>query len=164
MSKKFQAALQRRDGVSHVAIAGIIDEDNELAALVDQIPPGAVRIDLGQVRRINSLGVRDWVEWVKRLEAKHVQVVLVACSPAVIAQLNMIFGFAGQGAVESFYIPYVCPSCDVDRTLLVAVAALGPPPHEPPPCTCDQCGQAMEFDDVAASYFMFLSQPRRAPR
>ena len=61
MSQKFQAAVHHRDDISYIKLSGVIDEDNELADLVDKIPPGTAVIDLGEIERINSCGVRDWV-------------------------------------------------------------------------------------------------------
>ena len=51
-----------------VKLAGVIDEDNELGRLVDKIPAGTAVIDLGEIERINSCGVRDWVNWLDELE------------------------------------------------------------------------------------------------
>ena len=68
MSQKFQAAVNQREDVSYVKLAGVIDEDNQLGELVDQIPSGTAVIDLGEIERINSCGVRDWVNWLSRLE------------------------------------------------------------------------------------------------
>jgi len=63
MSNKFQSSIQHRGDMSFVKLGGVIDEDNELADLVDKIPSGTAVIDLGEIERINSCGVRDWVNW-----------------------------------------------------------------------------------------------------
>ena len=44
MSQKFQASVQHRGDVSYVKLGGVIDEDNELADLVDKIPTGTAVI------------------------------------------------------------------------------------------------------------------------
>ncbi len=77
MSQKFQATVHQRDDVTFVKLAGVIDEDNELSDLVDKIGVGTCVIDLGEVERINSCGVRDWVNWLSRLENNGAEVVLV---------------------------------------------------------------------------------------
>ena len=38
---------------------------------------------------------------------------------------------------------------------------MGPPPHEPPTCRCDECDLVMDFDDMPDSYFAFLSNQRK---
>ena len=160
MSQKFQAAVHRRDDVTLVKLSGVIDEDNELADLTDKIPRGTAVIDLGEVERINSCGVRDWVNWLSQIETNNTKVVLVECSPAIVAQINLVNNFTGSGIVKSFYVPYFCPECDEEKVLLVESADMGPPPHEPPVCRCDECDLVMDFDDMPDSYFAFLSNQK----
>jgi len=161
MSQKFQASVQHRGDVSYVKLAGVIDEDNELADLVDKIPTGTAVIDLGEIERINSCGVRDWVNWLSKLENNGTRSVLVECSPAIVAQINLVNNFTGNGTVKSFYVPYFCPECDEEKVLLVEAADMGPPPHEPPTCRCDECDLVMDFDDMPDSYFAFLSNQKK---
>ena len=161
MSQKFQASIQHRGDVSYVKLGGVIDEDNELGDLVDKIPSGTAVIDLGEIERINSCGVRDWVNWLSKLEANGTRSVLVECSPAIVAQINLVNNFTGSGVVKSFYVPYFCPECDEEKVLLVEASDMGPPPHEPPTCRCDECDLVMDFDDMPDSYFAFLSNQRK---
>ena len=163
MSQKFQAAIQHHGDVSVVKLVGVIDEDNELGDLVDKIPNGTAVIDLGEVERINSCGVRDWVNWLGKLEKNGSRTVLVECSPAIVAQINLVNNFTGQGVVKSFYVPYFCPECDEEKVLLVEAGDMGPPPHEPPTCRCDECDLVMDFDDMPDSYFAFLSNQKKLP-
>ncbi|HLU66537.1 MAG TPA: STAS domain-containing protein [Kofleriaceae bacterium] len=164
MSQKFQAAVHHRDDLSFVKLAGVIDEDNELGELTDKIHGATVVIDLGEVERINSCGVRDWVNWLGRVEAKNIEVVLVECSPAIVAQINLVNNFTGNGVVKSFYVPYFCPECDEEKVLLCETADMGPPPHEPPICRCDECDLVMDFDDMPDSYFAFLTNQKKIAR
>lgn len=160
MSQKFQAAAHHRDDVTFIKLSGVIDEDNELADLIDKIPQGTAVIDLGEVERINSCGVRDWVNWLGKIETNSTSVVLVECSPAIVAQINLVNNFTGTGIVKSFYVPYFCPECDEEKVLLVESADMGPPPHEPPTCRCDECDLVMDFDDMPDSYFAFLANQK----
>src|SRR5689334_6094702 len=161
MSQKFQASVQHRGDVSYVKLGGVIDEDNELGELVEKIPTGTAVIDLGEIERINSCGVRDWVNWLSKLEYNGTRSVLVECSPAIVAQINLVNNFTGNGVVKSFYVPYFCPECDEEKVLLVEASDMGPPPHEPPTCRCDECDLVMDFDDMPDSYFAFLSNQRK---
>ena len=161
MSQKFQASVQHRGDMSYVKLGGVIDEDNELGDLVDKIPSGTAVIDLGEIERINSCGVRDWVNWLNKLEGNGTRSVLVECSPAIVAQINLVNNFTGSGVVKSFYVPYFCPECDEEKVLLVEATDMGPAPHEPPTCRCDECDLVMDFDDMPDSYFAFLSNQRK---
>ncbi|MEO7731925.1 MAG: hypothetical protein ABIY55_13200 [Kofleriaceae bacterium] len=161
MSHKFQSSVQHRGDVSFVKLGGVIDEDNELNDLAEKIPQGTAVIDLGEIERINSCGVRDWVNWLSKLESNGTRSVLVECSPAIVAQINLVNNFTGSGVVKSFYVPYFCPECDEEKVLLVEATDMGPPPHEPPTCRCDECDLVMDFDDMPDSYFAFLSNQRK---
>ncbi|HEU4610727.1 MAG TPA: hypothetical protein VFS15_01570, partial [Kofleriaceae bacterium] len=76
-------------------------------------------------------------------------------------QINLVNNFTGSGVVKSFYVPYFCPECDEEKVLLVEASDMGPPPHEPPTCRCDECDLVMDFDDMPDSYFAFLSNQKK---
>ena len=154
--QNFEAVVSRQGDYSLVKLSGVVDEDNGLGDLAEQIPVGTAIVDLGDIERINSCGVRDWVNWLGRLERQQVRVILAGCSPPIVAQLNLVSNFAGTGGVKSFYSPYFCPECDEEKVMLVETADMAQPP-EPPTCRCDECDLVMDFDDMPESYFAFLA-------
>jgi anti-anti-sigma regulatory factor len=162
MNERLLATVQQRNDESNVRLAGILDEDNNLGEIVGKVSAGRTVINLSGLERINSCGTRDWVNWLARLDAKGIQPVFVACSPAIVAQLNLVKNFAGHGAVKSFQVPYHCPECDEEKLLLVDVADMGPAPHVPPECRCDDCEALMTFDDLAEAYFGFVPAAQAA--
>lgn len=168
MTDKLVATIeQRRSGARLVRFDGVLDEHNELGELSDKLGAGIALINLSGVERINSIGTRDWIRWLASLEAKGTRPVLIACSPAVVAQLNRIKNFAGNAAVKSFQVPYRCSMCERDQLLLVHVADMGEAPHQAPACTCDGCGGPMRFVDETGDYFAFLSElppPKPEPK
>jgi anti-anti-sigma factor len=162
MSQKFQADVRQGDGVTLVKLAGVIDEDNELNEATEKVAAGQVIINLADIERINSCGVRDWVNWLGKIEKNGAKAVLVECSPAIVAQINLVNNFTGQGAVKSFFAPYFCPQCDREKVLLVDAADLaGKQPLKAPTCRCDECDGVMDFDDMEDSYFAFLSNAKK---
>lgn len=166
MSQKFQTAVHQRDDVTYVKVAGVIDEDNELSELTDRVSGATIVIDLGEVDRINSCGVRDWVNWLGKVDGaqRAGEVVFVECSPSIVAQINLVNNFTGSGVVKSFYIPYFCPECDGEKVLLTEVSDMVGPPYEPPTCRCDECDLVMDFDDMPDSYFAFLSNQKKVAK
>ncbi|HEY5924735.1 MAG TPA: STAS domain-containing protein [Kofleriaceae bacterium] len=155
---------QRRSGARLIKFVGAIDEQNELAELVEKVGPGTALINLAGVERISSTGARDWINWLATLEAKGTRPVLIACSPAVVEHLNSNKNFAGSAVVKSFHVPYECTSCTRDKLLLVHVIDMPDAPYSAPPCTCDACGSEMEFVNESGTYFAFLSQlPKPKP-
>src|SRR5438477_8368965 len=162
MNPKFQASVANREDVTYVKLSGVIDEDNELASLSDKIGSGTAVIDVSEIERINSCGVRDWVNWLGKVEKNGAKVVLVECSPAIVAQINLVNNFTGQGVVKSFYAPYFCPNCDLEKVLLVETRDMhGQTPFKAPSCRCDECDGPMDFDDMEESYFAFLGNAKK---
>src|SRR3569623_125590 len=153
MAHKLRATVEQAGDTSVVKLAGNLDEDNNLGRLVSEIPAGTAEIDLGGVERINSVGIRDWVNWLAALDANGTRTVLVACSPAIVAQINLVKNFAGNGAVKSFQVPYHCRECDEEKVVLVETAEMSEPGAAPPMCPCASCGRAMDIDEVPESNF-----------
>jgi anti-anti-sigma regulatory factor len=161
MNPKFHAAVHQREDMTYVKLGGVIDEDNELGDLTERIPAGTAVIDLAEIERINSCGVRDWVNWLTKIERGGGRVVLVECSPSIVSQINLVNNFTGTGVVKSFYAPYYCPNCDREKVLLIEASEMGPPPHRAPTCRCDECDGVMDFDDMEDSYFAFLGTAKK---
>ncbi len=163
MNQKFNAEVTQRDDVTYIKLSGVIDEDNELGILVDRLGAGTSVIDLAEIERINSCGVRDWVNWLGRAEKKGAEMILVECSPAIVAQINLVNNFVGNGAVKSFYAPYFCPSCDLEKVLLVDMEEMANQDRpKAPVCRCDECDGVMDFDDMEESYFAFIQTTKMA--
>lgn len=163
MNQKFNAEVTQRDDVTYIKLSGVIDEDNDLTSLVDRAGVGTTVIDLAEIERINSCGVRDWVNWLTKMEKKGAHVIMVECAPAIVAQINLVNNFVGDGAVKSFYAPYFCPSCDLEKVLLVELDEMvGQDKPKAPVCRCDECDGVMDFDDMEESYFAFIQTTKLA--
>jgi hypothetical protein len=157
------------DGPGHtlVELSGEIDENVDFADLRSRLR-GPVVFQLSEVRRINSCGVREWVNFVRELASPEKEgggvtdLVFTACSPAIVTQLNMIYNFRGQAVVRSFLAPYVCKECDHETEKLLDVrqhfSATGPGRNRTPPeFTCEKCSGRLEFDDLPERYLSFLN-------
>lgn len=140
-----------------VRVRGTIDESfpaDEFLAGAN----GVMVVDLGAVERITSFGIRAWVSALKRLQIDYL--CLTDCPPSIVAQLNMVSGFAGPGDVVSFQAPYFCPACGAMSASLFdlrradhqqAVSRMALPGR-----ACDQCGQACEFDDIPEIFLQYF--------
>jgi len=115
---------------------------------------GPVIFDLGEIRRINSTGVREWIRFTRDLPTEG-KVNLSRCTFAFIQQANMIRNFLGPCEVQSLYLPYLCPNCEHSIEVLVDVASLKNGLPEVGPCS--ECGHAsLEFDSIEEEYLAFL--------
>jgi len=136
---------------------GTIDEDfngEEVAAQAK----GTLILDLGEVRRISSFGIREWVDFIRAAEKKAHSIYFIECSPKILDQFNMVANFGGSGKILSFYAPYRCDYCDDDRRRLVQVEES----YELiknmslPDVPCDSCGNPEYFDEDAEAFFTHL--------
>lgn len=163
MALKFEAEIQQLEEMTYVRLVGTIDEDNELSPLVNRIRGQTAIIDLAGIEDINNCGVRDWVNCLEGLQGRAINVVLVECSPAIVAKLNTVSNFIEKGYVKSFYVPYFCQACEQEKALLVDMDEFqGDAPVKTPTCRCDSCDGIMAFDDLEESYFAFVKDARKS--
>jgi hypothetical protein len=150
-----------------VQLRGEINENADFTELLRQLH-GDVMLLLDGITRINSCGVREWVNLMRELRVHSL--VFARCSPTVVMQLNAIYNFRGRAHVQSFMAPYVCEVCQVDEYKLLDVdehfpdrARLRSELHAPA-FRCGRCGGVMLFDELAERYLSFLVEPDAAER
>jgi anti-anti-sigma regulatory factor len=153
--------LDQVGGRLTVALAGVLDENADLRPLT--CLRGEVAIDLSGVRRISSTGVREWIDLMRALDGLC-EVVLVACSPASVTQLNLIENFRGAAQVESFIAPYECTGCGEEREVLLDATVAAARAPELPALPCGSCGQGMELAEIPERYLTFLADHGRSGR
>jgi hypothetical protein len=141
-----------------VKFAGEIDENADFTELRRWLE-GPVTFHLGGIRRINSCGVREWVNFVRDLP-EVTGLTFTHCSTAIVTQLNMIYNFRGNARILSFYAPYVCESCNAESDKLLDVEAQFPQENidQVPEFACERCREPMEFDDLPERYLSFLME------
>jgi hypothetical protein len=139
---------------------GVLDELSapvlaQLAQVIGKNDP--VVFDLAQLRRINSLGVRAWVDFMRPLVGR--QVIFRRCSPAFVDQLNTVSDFRGGGKIESVLAPYVCETSgnvfyeeltigkDISSGNFSALSGR----------RCSECPEPLVFDDLPERYLHFLT-------
>jgi hypothetical protein len=145
--------VEERFGTTTVTFVGNMDESVRFDPLQKQLQ-GRVLFHLEKVDRINSCGVREWVNLVRDLP-KVTDLVFTHCSGAVVSQLTMVSNFIGKGRVESVFAPFCCEKCGASAEKLVPITSVagGHTPTHP----CD-CGDTMAFDDMYDRYFGFLME------
>ncbi len=154
--KALQIKSLSRDLISYVRLYGVIDETFDPVELLNSASGRDVILNLKALTRISSFGVREWVHAMEKLSKRTDRIALVECSPAVVAQLNMVANFAANTNVVSVQVPYYCESCswdtevtrELDRDLRKEFGSL-------PPVLCRRCKSTMILDDEAVAYFAF---------
>lgn len=146
-------SLQPLDEGCRVVISGTLDESAELAPMARRtIAP--VAIDLAEVRVVDSVGIRDWVDFLRALPRP---VTLERCSEAMVYQFGMVRETIQDARVASFLMPYECEACGREARLEIQVTPdveAGRLP--PPPAACDRCGGGLVPAVHADRYLYFL--------
>ena len=158
--------LQKFEGSTlKLAFEGSIDEDAKFP-LVDTSRIEKVIIDLNGIRAINSVGIREWLTWIRAFGAKA-EVVFDRCPKSIVFQLNMVDGFLPPKAtVSSFFVPYFCDKCGYEGSHLLSVGkdvvatakgiVINFDAKSKAGCTQEPC--EIEMDVTEAKYFQFLKR------
>lgn len=143
-----RARIERRGSETWVALVGNLDESCSFAQLASI--GGPIVIDLGDLNRINSVGVRYWMEFVRAREQTGMALTVERCSPMMVGQITMIRGFMGaQSRVKSLYVPYLCSACKLEHMHVLEVASGA---AAQPTLPCPKCNGRMDIDDLAETY------------
>jgi len=157
--QRLDARIGHGDGWTALRLDGVIDEHNGLDALTDSLGPGAdaLLIDLGGVRRINSVGVRDWVVWLRAQRERYRTLVLFDCPPAIMNEVNLVRNFAEGAIITTFQAPYYCDRCGQEGVqTLDALAMLAQGSRKAPSFPCGKPACANALDDAEETYFAFF--------
>jgi tRNA A-37 threonylcarbamoyl transferase component Bud32 len=139
-----------------VSLAGVIDESFDRLKFSEGLANQVVMLDLGEVHRITSYGVREWVGAVGALEVAYLG--FTHCRPALVSHLNTVPGFSGRGQLLSFYLPYACTACAHTFEWLIDLRThpLGAG-LQVPSMSCPKCNGPSELDDLPESYLSFAA-------
>jgi len=133
-SPAFSYNREYTGGGTAITLEGVIDEKTSFAEIFSDLRGDTVSIDLGGVKRINSIGIREWTNAVRNIPEKF-DLEYLRCSRFVVNQLNMILNFLTRGSIVSFYAPYYCTKCGAEHEILFEVDELagGTSTPDPPP-------------------------------
>jgi len=141
-----------------IYIKGAINEEWDTSRLFQE-EKSPLLLNMKEVERINSMGVRVWVETLRKLS--DFQVIIEECPPIFVDQCNMISELLGnqQVRIHSFYANYYCQDDDHEEKVLLTEGThyhWGEGIIQEPKPPCPVCSQPMELDDDPESYFQFL--------
>ncbi len=140
----------QKDG-NKVILKGVLDEKADLSVL-NGLQTGTV-ICFKEITRINSCGVREWVNLLKRHPGT--QLTYTECPIIIVKQLNTVPDFLGTSQVESFFAPYFSEATEKEILLLLqSKEVIG----EAPPVRNTDAGIPLKFDAIPKQYFRFLSR------
>ena len=117
---------------------------------------GRVVLDLAGVRRINSFGVRELLNFFEALR-RSCQLEAERCSTAIVTQLNMLPEFTRHLKVRSILAPMECPRCLHEQEISVEMSTPGRRPTLPS-TICDRCHTPMQLAEPEERYFAFVEE------
>jgi anti-anti-sigma regulatory factor len=152
--------LQQKDNCDYVRYTGPINEEAEvyLTQLLARLGSKVI-INLGNVKYVNSCGVRGWINFMRELDETR-EVVLEECTSEIVMQINMIPSFKGKAKVKSVYAAYECDSCGHEMNVLFEEGKNLPtsPEDQIAPTLCPQCQSPMEMLELEEEFFSFLAE------
>ncbi|MCM2278628.1 MAG: hypothetical protein NDJ89_11195 [Oligoflexia bacterium] len=124
----------------------------------------ALRVDLGEIRYLNSPGVRAWIQFLGRVQSFFHGCFFERLSENFLHSASSYsemlgFSFNLLGLCE---IPFYCAGCAERTTEWVEAAELGTLEElRLPARACGKCQAPLRLDDFERQFFRFLS---RSPR
>ncbi len=140
---------------------------SEKTAIFDYNISQATEVDINmeKVTFINSIGVKNWINWAINLSPRC-RVSLRKCPYVIVNQVNIVQGFLPHNAkIESFIAPYLCDQCGLEAHILTERGKDYEYATETHPkfarvmtnLPCTKCKGIMEPDFIVEKTFSFLS-------
>src|SRR5262245_21540642 len=145
-----------RDPITHLELAGQVDESFDPALLLTEAKTRIVILNLKGITRLTSFGVREWTNAMRELCKRVEKVYWSECSPSIVTQLNMVANFSGTAQIVSVQARLYCELCGWETNLNIPVQqGVDVKLAE---TQCEQCTAVMAFDDDLNTYFAFPKQ------
>ena len=87
-------------GIVCLRLSGTIDEAFEGKKLAETIKAQTLVLDLGDIRKVSSFGIREWVDFINGVGKHSERIVLVECAPKIVDQFNMVANFSWPARYE----------------------------------------------------------------
>jgi len=142
-----------------VFLEGVIDENANLIDVLGRAKNNKLVLDLGGIRFINSIGVREWIRMQQAAANIGLAIELRRVCEPLVHQLNIVPAARGVSMVTSFFAPYECEHCEAEHDVVLDVrlhgAALAK--MEAPEMPCPDCKKPLVFATEPELYFTFLA-------
>ncbi len=152
--------LKVKVGTDHdeLILVGPLTEDTTATLGAVKLPADLkpqIVLDLYGIKHVTSIGIRDWIPFLRLLEKNH-KITMQRCSPTFVMACNVIPAMKGTAKIESVSRGFECASMHYWWTL-VATANLDPDEVDKEKVLCKQCGSKGRPEYDGDEYFRFLS-------
>ncbi|WP_413568355.1 hypothetical protein ACLWBD_12180 [Bdellovibrio sp. HCB117] len=156
-----QLSFSVSDKCTTILLKGSLNEYSSALDGVEVNPNFDLSIDLKDLQAINSLGIRNFHNFIQRVRCQRLK--LFYCPRVFVNQLNMVEGFLPDKAeIESFFVPYFSEQSGEDAQVLFTKfleykkvkdkIVLSIPEMQ------DSQGNRMDLDVFKDQYFRFLDK------
>jgi tetratricopeptide (TPR) repeat protein len=139
--------------VTYLRISGAIDGELDIEKIRDATLTPVAVLNLRGVNEVTDDGARKWQEAIAAVGGAVEELILVECSPAVVARMNEDPAFVGKAAVASAQIGMSCTACGRAATPTIDVDI--PITDETLEFACAECSAEMAPMSDAPGYFDF---------
>lgn len=156
-----QLSFSVEDKCTTIFFKGSLNEATSALDGVEVNPDFDLHLDLKELKGLNSLGIRNFYEWSKKIQCQRLR--LFYCPRAFINQLNLVDSFLPTKAeIESFFVPYYSEITGEDASVLftkfLEYKKEGDAVKLSAPVIFDSQGHRMEMDIFRDQYFRFLDK------
>ena len=150
--------IKNHEGYLEIVLSGVVNEHVNYT-MANQLKYPRMVFDFEHVRAINSHGIRNWVNFIRKFSGS--KIIYERCPAVIIDAINMVQQMQHGVEVNSFYMPFVCRVCNKeDKKLVTRVEAkvTGFIDSLNEMYSCITCGRYLEFQDDESVYFEFLEE------
>lgn len=156
MSGDFTFTESTADNQTKIVLTGYVNEFAKLPEILN--PAATMRIGLKGVTGLNSVGTRNWCDWLRTIKPPTV-IILEECPMIFVKAFNQVQGaLTPTTQVASFYVPYYSDDTGERKDVLFVSGQHFMTGGVKPPEVKDSAGKPMEMDVIAESYFAFLKR------
>lgn len=149
--------LQKVSGVVGCALSGQIRETFEMRALLEAAKGERLVLDLAEVNRLTSFGIRQWLTMLPELHQRFEAIYLSRVSVAMTNQIVTIPAMTKELKLLSLMAPFRCASCAHHCDVPIRAGE-----NIPMVISCERCGAHTSRFDEDELYLSPLSSGARA--
>ncbi|WP_291515967.1 hypothetical protein [Bdellovibrio sp. ArHS] len=156
-----QLSFSVQDKCTTILLKGSLNEYSSALDGVEVNPNFDLNVDLKDLQAINSLGIRNFHNFIRRLRCQRLR--FFYCPRVFVNQLNLVEGFLPDKAeIESFFVPYFSEQSGEDAQVLFTKFLEYKKVNDKVvlsiPQVQDSQGNRMELDVFKDQYFRFLDK------
>jgi anti-anti-sigma regulatory factor len=156
-----QLSFSVADKVTTIILKGSLNEYSSALDGVEVNPNYDLILDLKDVKAINSLGTRNFRNWIHGVQCQRLR--LFHCPRVFVNQMNLVEGFLPpKSEVESFFVPYYSEGTDEEMDVLftkfLEYKQVNGSAKITFPDVRDKQGNKMIVDVIENQYFRFLEK------